>query len=190
MIPTMTPGQSPSRAVGPFFYVVTAVVLLLDQLTKHFIVQSMSRGESRRILGDFFRLTYVHNDGAAFGLELGNRWSFIVVTVLVSAFIVFYYVRSERTALARWALAMILGGALGNLVDRVRLGEVVDFLHLSVAGFSWPIFNVADIGVSVGVGLLAFHLFRKEVPPDGEPELGSPGRTADASDPAGSGRAT
>jgi signal peptidase II len=132
----------------------------------------------------------VHNDGAAFGLDLGNRWSFVAVTVLVSAFIVLYYVRSERTRTARWALAMILGGALGNLADRVRIGEVVAFLHLSVAGFSWPIFNVADIGVSVGVGLLALHLFRKEVPPDGEHEIGTPGRTADASDPAGSGGAT
>ena len=120
--------------------------------------------ESREILGSFLRLTYVRNDGAAFGLDLGGRWSFIAVTILVAAFILFYYSRSERTLTARWALALILGGALGNLVDRVRLGEVVDFLHLSVAGFSWPIFNVADIGVSVGVGLLALHLFRKEEP--------------------------
>jgi signal peptidase II len=176
------------RAAGPRFYAAAGAVLALDQLTKFIVAEEMSRGESRRVLGDFFRLTYVHNDGAAFGLDLGNRWSFIVVTVLVSAFIVFYYARSERTPLARWALAMILGGALGNLADRVRIGEVVDFLHLSVAGFSWPIFNVADIGVSVGVGLLAFHLFRKEVPPDGE--LGNVGRSADASDPAGSGRTT
>jgi signal peptidase II len=178
------------RAAGPRFYAAAAAVLLLDQATKFLVVEEMSRGESRRVLGDFVRLTYVHNDGAAFGLDLGNRWSFIAVTVLVSAFIVFYYARSERTPLARWALAMILGGALGNLADRVRIGEVVDFLHLSVAGFSWPIFNVADIGVSVGVGLLAFHLFRKEVPPDGERELGNAGPSADASDPAGSSRTT
>lgn len=76
--------------------------------------------------------------------------------------------------MARWALALILGGALGNLVDRVRIGEVVDFLHLSVSSVSWPIFNVADIAVSVGVGLLAIHLFRKEHPDDvdGEPTDG------------------
>jgi len=146
------------------FYLVAALVLVLDQLTKHWIAQSMILGESRDILGSFFRLTYVLNDGAAFGLDLGGRWSFIAVTVLVAGFILFYYSRSERTLTARWALALILGGALGNLVDRVRLGQVIDFLHLSVGGFSWPIFNIADIGVSVGVGLLAIHLFRKEQP--------------------------
>jgi signal peptidase II len=173
---------------GPLFYVVAAVVLVLDQITKIRIAGSMSLHESRPILGDFFRLTYVHNDGAAFGLDLGGRWAFIVVTILVSAFIVFYYARSERAPVARWALAMILGGALGNLADRIRLGEVIDFLHVSVAGFSWPIFNVADIGVSVGVGLLALHLFRKENPQDVDEAPGTD-PAADRPDPAGSGRA-
>jgi len=160
--------ENGDRPAGPVFYLVAAVVLVLDQLTKHWIVGAMSLGEQRDVLGSFFRLTYVLNDGAAFGLDLGGRWSFIAVTVLVAAFILFYYSRSERTLTARWALALILGGALGNLVDRVRLGEVIDFLHLSVGGFSWPIFNIADIGVSVGVGLLAVHLFRKEHPEPAE----------------------
>jgi len=151
---------------GPLFYVVAAIVLVLDQITKLRISGAMFRGESIPVVGDFFRITYVQNQGAAFGLDLGGRWSFIVVTIVVAAFILFYYARTENTTTARWALALILGGALGNLVDRIRIGEVVDFLHLSVAGFSWPIFNVADIGVSVGVGLLAIHLFRKEHPED------------------------
>jgi signal peptidase II len=90
----------------------------------------------------------------------------VVVTIVVAAFILFYYARAEKTRTARWALALILGGALGNLVDRIRIGEVIDFLHLSVSGVSWPIFNVADIGVSLGVALLAIHLFRKERPED------------------------
>jgi signal peptidase II len=159
---------------GAFFYVVAAIILIVDQVTKSRISATMFLGESRRVLGEFFRLTYVHNSGAAFGLNLGGRWSFVVVTSLVAAFILFYYARSERTTMARWALALILGGALGNLVDRVRIGEVVDFLHLSVSNVSWPIFNVADIAVSVGVGLLAIHLFRKEHPEDvdGEPTHG------------------
>ncbi|MCA9751711.1 MAG: signal peptidase II [Gemmatimonadetes bacterium] len=156
--------ENGDRPAGPIFYLVAALVLVIDQITKQWIVHTMILGQSIEVVGTFFRLTYVLNDAAAFGLQLGGRWSFIVVTVVVSAFILFYYTRSERTLTARWALALILGGALGNLADRVRLGEVVDFLHVSVAGFSWPIFNVADIGVSVGVGLLAIHLFRKEGP--------------------------
>ena len=155
------------------FYVVAAVVLVLDQWTKLRIVDTMFRGESISVLGEFFRITYVQNAGAAFGLDLGGRWSFIVVTIVVAAFILLYFARTESTLTARWALALILGGALGNLVDRIRIGEVVDFLHLSVAGVSWPIFNVADIGVCVGVGLLAIHLFRKEHPEDAAEPAGS-----------------
>jgi len=154
--------ENGDRPAGPVFYLVALFVLALDQVTKYVIRESMFRGQSIDILGSFFSLTYVHNNGAAFGLDLGGRWSFIAVTVLVAAFIIFYYARSERTRTARWALALILGGALGNLVDRVWLGSVVDFLHFSLGAFSYPIFNVADIGVSVGVGLLAIHLFRKD----------------------------
>ena len=155
------PPPAPSRP-SAWFYALAFAVFVLDQWTKWIVVSKMWRGQSIDVLGTFFRLTYVRNDGAAFGLDLGGRWSFVAVTILVAAFIVFYYWRSERSLAARWGLALILGGALGNLADRIRLGEVVDFLHLSVAGFSWPIFNVADIGVTVGVGLLALHLFRDE----------------------------
>lgn len=183
----LTPARprAEEAAAPAWFYVVTAAVFVLDQWTKHLVSTSMWRGQSIEVLGTFFRMTYVHNSGAAFGLDLGGRWSFVAVTIVVAAFILFYYWRSERTLTARWALALILGGALGNLADRIRIGEVVDFLHLSVAGFSWPIFNVADIGVSVGVGLLALHLFRKDA--DGIPEGGTPD-DADAQgapDPAG-----
>ncbi|NNE43906.1 MAG: signal peptidase II, partial [Gemmatimonadetes bacterium] len=100
---------------SPIFYVIAAVVFVVDQASKLRIMDTMFRGESRRVLNDFFRLTYVHNDGAAFGLNLGGRWSFIVITILVAAFIMFYYARTERTPLARFALALILGGAFGNL---------------------------------------------------------------------------
>ena len=175
-----------TAGLGPFFYGVALLVLVLDQISKLRISGSMMIGESFQVLGDFFRITYVLNDGAAFGLDLGGRWSFIVVTIIVAAFILFYYSRSEKTKMARWALALILGGALGNLVDRVRIGEVVDFLHLSLAGLSWPIFNVADIAVSVGVGLLAIHLFRKEHPEHVESEVGAPGEPSDdPPDPSG-----
>ncbi len=150
----------------PLFYLVALVIFALDQATKWWISSTMSRGESRSVIGDFFRLTYVHNDGAAFGLDLGGRWAFVVVTIAVTLFIVFSYSRAERRLLPRWALALVLGGALGNLVDRIRLGEVIDFLQFGVGGVYWPIFNIADIGVSVGVGLLALHLFRKEPDPN------------------------
>jgi signal peptidase II len=164
-------GVEQHRSPGPRFFLAVFLVALFDQATKLWVAREMIEGESRRVLGEFLKLTYVQNEGAAFGLSLGGRWSFIVVTILVGVFILVYYSRSERTPLSRLALAMILGGALGNLVDRIRIGEVIDFLHVSVRGFSWPVFNVADIGVTVGVGLLALHLFRKEHPPEASPDV-------------------
>jgi signal peptidase II len=179
---TSLTGRAEPAPSTTWFYLVTALVLVLDQWTKLLVASRMWRGQSIEVLGSFLRLTYVHNDGAAFGLDLGGRWSFVAVTIVVAVFILFYYWRSERAAIARWGLALILGGALGNLADRVRLGEVVDFLHLSVGGFSWPIFNVADIGVSVGVGLLALHLFRRS--PDEAPGgAGGDGHDAEAGGP-------
>ena len=89
--------ESGDRPAGLVFYLVAAFVLVTDQLTKWIIRESMFLGQSTDVLGSFFSLTYVHNDGAAFGLELGGRWSFIAVTILVAAFILFYYARSERT---------------------------------------------------------------------------------------------
>jgi signal peptidase II len=159
-----------------FFYFITLTTVVLDQFTKHWISREMTRGESRSVIGDFFRLTYVHNDGAAFGLNLGGRWAFVAVTVVVSLFIIISYSRTEKTPLARWALALILGGAIGNLIDRIRLGEVIDFLQFGIGRLYWPIFNVADIAVSIGVGLLALHLFRKEPGPDAS--TGSPSEDA------------
>lgn len=162
------PETRPARTLPlPVFYAITLAIVALDQITKLKISSTMSRGESRRVFDDFVRLTYVHNDGAAFGLNLGGRWAFVAVTVAVALYIIVSYSRQETSLRARLALSCILGGALGNLIDRIRLGEVIDFLQVGVGGVYWPIFNVADIGVSVGVGLLALHLFRKE--PDAAP---------------------
>lgn len=159
--------QDAARAGGARarFSLIALLVVVADQLSKIWITREMFRGESRPVLGNLLKLTYVQNEGAAFGLSFGGRWSFVAVTVLVAIFILVYYSRSERTTVSRLALALILGGALGNLLDRVRIGEVVDFLHVSVGRLSWPVFNVADIAITAGVALLAFHLFRREHPP-------------------------
>jgi signal peptidase II len=167
---------NPRQVSLALFYFIALTAVVLDQFTKRWISSVMTRGESRSIIGDFFRLTYVHNDGAAFGLNLGGRWAFVAVTLIVSLFIIFSYSRTEKTPLARWALALILGGAVGNLIDRIRLGEVIDFLQFGIGRLYWPIFNVADIAVSIGVGLLALHLFRKEPGTDASP--GSPSEDA------------
>lgn len=141
------------------------VILFLDQLTKAWVRAELTLGEPVRVIGDWVRLLYIHNEGAAFGLHVG-RYSavfFLIVASVVSLAVLALYAKTPlEQRLERVALAMILGGALGNIVDRVRWERVVDFIQVGVDGHYWPIFNVADSAVTIGVVLLAYeYLFRK-----------------------------
>ena len=138
----------------------TAVVLYVaDQLTKALVVASLEPGESVEVIGDLVRIWYVRNSGAAFSLFPGALWLFIPVTLVALVMIAWFY-RSFRTR-GPWihvVLGTVLGGTLGNLTDRVRLGYVVDFMSVGVGGTRFPAFNVADSAVVVGIGLLVLYL--------------------------------
>lgn len=153
------PNQMPklSSQVGLLLGIAVAV-LLLDQLTKQWIVEQYSYGASDRITG-FFNLVHVHNYGAAFSF-LNNeggwqRWGFSAFAMVVSAVIMVWIFRlSPQQKLEGCALAFILGGALGNLYDRVTLGYVIDFLDFHWSGWHFPAFNVADSGITLGAALI------------------------------------
>ncbi len=130
------------------FLLCAAAVLGLDQLTKAFASAHLVPGEPVPVLGNFLRLTLVHNTGAAFGLFPGSRLPFILVSVLAIAVVLYVL------------LGWILGGALGNLLDRIRWGRVVDFIDVGIGTVRWPVFNVADSAVTLGVILLAWNLAR------------------------------
>ncbi|MFN2419876.1 MAG: signal peptidase II [Gemmatimonadota bacterium] len=143
---------------------VPMIVIGLDQLTKAWVRAALYVNESVRIIGDYLRLTYIHNEGAAFGLSVGQHSSmiFLVLAVAASMLVLYLYLTTapgER--LQRIALGLILGGALGNIVDRIRWNMVVDFIQVGVGGHYWPIFNLADSAVTVGAVLLGYtYLFR------------------------------
>ena len=148
-----------------FFATSFAVALLLDQLTKLWIVRNLSRTDSIPIIDGFFTITHVRNPGAAFGLFTGLDESVRVPLFLgVSLAAVILVLRFQRSLepgdrLSATALGLILGGAVGNLVDRIRYGEVVDFLHFRLwRGYVWPDFNLADSFIVVGVALLVIEL--------------------------------
>jgi signal peptidase II len=169
--------NSPSRLAEKAFYrasylVLSIGVLFLDQWSKGLVTRAFDVHESRQILGDFFQLTYVRNSGAAFGLFANFESpvkSVVLNTVAVVAFVAvtLYAYRSHfKSVRLQVALALVLGGAVGNLIDRVRFGYVVDFLLFGVQGHYWPAFNVADTAICVGVGLLALDMFYSpEAPP-------------------------
>jgi signal peptidase II len=131
--------------------VVAAVVLGLDQLTKALVRGSMTLGERRRVIGGLLDITYVHNKGVAFGALAGGGAIVAALTGVALGAIVVYFVMRSRTAYLWLPVGMLLGGALGNLLDRARDGAVTDFIDPVL----WPAFNVADSCIVLGVlGLL------------------------------------
>lgn len=146
---------------GIIFGICAAAIVALDQATKAVASARLFLSDPVPVFGDFVRLTLVHNTGAAFGLFPGSRLPFIIVSTVAIAVVLYLYTRDAyRGVPQRILLGCILGGAVGNLVDRVRLGWVVDFIDVGVGGTRWPVFNVADSAVTVGVVLLAWTLAR------------------------------
>ena len=151
--------------VGLFVAILTGV-LTLDIITKYIVQRSLLVYEQRDVIGEYLRLTYIHNTGAAFGIQLGpySREIFLVLSLvaLVALVMMYYYTPSEdRLRLA--SIAFICGGAIGNLIDRVRSERgVVDFLDVGVGTIRWPVFNVADMAVTAGAIILALSLWKEE----------------------------
>ena len=144
---------------------VAVVVIVLDQLTKYWIHQTLTYGHAIEML-PFFNLVLVYNPGAAFSLlsdQPGWQKSFfIAVATVASAWVVYLLARYPQRRLFCFALALILGGAIGNLIDRIVFGAVIDFVDIHVAGYHWPAFNVADSSITCGATLLIFASFGKQ----------------------------
>ncbi len=145
-----------------WFSAIIAAVLFLDQLTKHLVVRRFRLHESVPVIPGFFDLTYVRNPGAAFGFLAGahGMWRsiFFVTVSIVALAVIAALVRQARDRLQLMAFALIAGGAVGNLIDRLRFGDVVDFIDWYYRSFHWPTFNIADSAISIGVGLLAIDM--------------------------------
>lgn len=148
---------------------IVAGSLALDQASKQLVDRFIPLHHSIGIIPDFFSLTHVRNPGAAFGLladlpPLFRKTFFLLVSAIALVLLTFYLVRTPpEDRLGQTALALLLGGATGNMIDRLRLGEVIDFLDFYVGTYHWYTFNVADSAITVGISLLLLHsLLRKE----------------------------
>ena len=150
------------------FYAVALGVILLDQASKALIQVSIPLGHGIPIIPGIFAIVHVLNPGAAFGLLAGRSASFrnpffIGISLLAVGFIFFYRHRELKgDSLASFALSLILGGAIGNLVDRLRIGMVIHFLDVHYYQYHWPAFNVADSGITIGVSLMMLDLILGE----------------------------
>jgi len=141
-------------------------ILLLDQWTKSMVVQKLPLYQRVKVIQGFFNLTHVRNTGGAFGIFGGEKGGlgsilFVVVSLIAIGAIVFLFLKikgNEKTLALSFSL--ILSGAIGNLIDRLRYGEVVDFLDFYLSTYHWPAFNVADSAICIGIGLMALELVK------------------------------
>jgi signal peptidase II len=148
---------------------VAGAVTVFDQITKAIVLEAMPLFSSIPVISGFFNITHVHNPGGAFGFLAGagtgvRHLVFLAFTVMAIGMVFYFYAQTPRTQpLLETAFALILGGAAGNMIDRVRLGEVVDFLDFYMGDLHWPAFNIADSAVTIGVGIFVIHLlFHRE----------------------------
>lgn len=146
-----------------WLFVLPLAVVILDQFSKYIVVENMTLGESIPIIEEVFHLTYILNPGAAFGMFAHNRLFFIAIAVIVIGIII--WARREILA-SPWEVkagcGLFLGGAIGNLIDRARQGMVIDFFDFRI----WPVFNIADIAICIGVGLIIWNLLKTELKRD------------------------
>jgi len=137
------------------YYLIALVVIVIDQFTKWLVVKNMELGESIPIIHDVLYLTSHRNRGAAWGILQGQFWLFYIITVIVVIALVIYIRRvPKEQRLFGLGLALMLGGAIGNFIDRVFRKEVVDFIHTYIFTYNFPVFNVADAALCIGVALI------------------------------------
>jgi signal peptidase II len=149
---------------------VSGTVVLADQVSKQIIMASLALHEYIVVIDHFFNITHVLNPGGAFGFfatqsDVVRKLVFLVISSVVALFVLWFYSRVARThVFLSWGLALIFGGALGNLIDRFRYGHVVDFLDFYIGTAHWPAFNVADSAISIGMAILIYHVVFKKMP--------------------------
>ncbi|MBS4189152.1 signal peptidase II [Bacillus sp. FJAT-49705] len=146
-----------------FFYIIALFIIALDQFTKWLIVKNLELGESIEVINNFLYITSHRNKGAAWGILEGRMWFFYIITIIVVIGIIYYI---QKAAKGKWllgvSLGFMLGGAIGNFIDRVYRQEVVDFIDTYPFGYNFPIFNIADSALVIGVAMLMIQMLLEE----------------------------
>lgn len=162
-MPTTQPGKKSNWQTAIPLVSIAMPMLILDWISKWLVQMHITQmTEVIPIIPGFFNLRHDRNTGAAFGVLAGHRILLILITLAALAFIFAYYLRFKESRWMQISLGFLLGGAIGNFIDRIRLGEVVDFLQFGIASkrLFWPTFNIADVSVCIGAGMLIVYLFR------------------------------
>lgn len=149
---------------------IAGLIVLLDQITKAVILQNLPMYDSITVIPGFFDITHIHNPGGAFGFFANQslilrKILFLFISSLAVIFVFYFYMRTPPThPMLASGFALIFGGAVGNMIDRIRFGKVVDFLDVYIGVWHWPVFNVADSAISTGVAVFVFHILFNKLP--------------------------
>jgi signal peptidase II len=177
-----------SRPALPVLFGISGVVFVLDLWTKQWATRTLAGNPPREVIGELVRFTYVRNSGVAFGLGAGLPFPYYLFSIAAVAAIVYLFLRQRVPSPGRRvALALILGGAVGNLVDRVTTGQVVDFIEIGWGRWHWPVFNVADSAVTIGVVLFALTWPHRTASETAAHDASEPPPTGDPSHDEGAG---
>ncbi|MRG85472.1 lipoprotein signal peptidase [Salinibacillus xinjiangensis] len=146
-----------------WYYLVAIVIIGIDQWTKWMVDKKMELYESIPVIENFFYITSHRNKGAAWGILQGQMWFFYIITTVVVVFVIYYLQKHGKDhALLGWSLSLILAGAIGNFIDRLFRQEVVDFFDVIIFGYDYPIFNIADSSLVIGVILMLIYTLFEE----------------------------
>ena len=154
--------SSKAGSMKLWYVLIATLVLALDQFTKYWVSVKLSDGDEIDVIKGFFKLSYTENPGIAFGmLNNGNlKWLLVSISVAAILVVVYYMIRTPASnTLLLWSLALLAAGIGGNLIDRFRLGRVIDFILVYYKDYQWPVFNIADTAITIGAALMAIELF-------------------------------
>lgn len=152
------------------FGAISGAVAIIDQVTKALVLHRIPLRKSITVIPGFFDITHVYNPGGAFGFLARHNsplthWLFLAAVFFALGLLIYFFHRTPKSApFFALALSLIFGGAIGNLIDRLRIGKVVDFLDVYVGAYHWPTFNIADSAVTIGVGIFIFYIATKKAP--------------------------
>lgn len=141
-------------------YIITLISIVVgDQVTKILVSSSMQLSTSHTIIDNFFYFTYIHNKGAAWGMLEGRIYLFLLFALIAAVGMIYYFSKTKKEeALTRYGLVLVFAGMIGNVIDRVAFGYVRDFLDFYILGYDFPVFNIADMAVVLGVGIMIFEI--------------------------------
>ena len=144
-------------------YIITIIGLLIDFLSKVFIMSKLPLGSSKTIIKDFFYITHVNNKGAAWGIFQGNTLMLLIISIIFAVVFIYYIEKNELKYYEQISAGLILSGIMGNMIDRLFRGYVVDFLNFYIFGYDYPVFNIADSFIVIGVIVLMIFYIKEMI---------------------------